>query len=96
MATADEKKPVTTGDVELAPPVRASRHAAPSCAGRAAPALTQMPQDLGNAGSEGCGMEPKLKAWEPDYGEEKTWATPESACPASWPRGPTCERALIR
>ena len=55
-------------------------------------ALTQMPQDLGNAGSEGCGMEPKLKAWEPDYGEEKTWATPESACPASWPRGPTCER----
>ena len=52
-----------------------------------------MRQDLGNAGSEGCGMEPKLKAWEPDYGEEKTWATPESACPASCVGAPTCERA---
>ena len=38
-------------------------------------------------------MEPKLKAWEPDYGEEKTWATPESACPASCVGAPTCERA---
>lgn len=32
---------------------------------------------MSNAGSSGCGIEPKLKHWEPDFGPEKTWATDE-------------------
>ena len=57
---------------------------------RAASLTQKMRQDLGNAGSEGCGIEPKLKAWEPDFGEAKTWATRESAL-----QGPGGEAELV-